>query len=209
MIDMSVINRANAIGFKSNALNEKGFAPQQKPLPDVNQASDDFNKMMEALANAAKGLIEAKKATGSENKKEITTEDVIQKMEEMDANAVEVKDMLELRKMGLHIKDDGKLIAVNDKELSDILGDNETFTIKNTDEKHGITKMTEYDKTGRPITCITKLDSSFGPDTYSAFFYEYKNNYSMAHSVTHYKNTRFVQQRETNPFYLQPYHDLY
>ena len=207
MIDMSVINRANAIGFKSNALNEKGFAPQPKPLPDVNQASDDFNKVMEALANAAKGLIEAKKATGSENKKEITKEDVIQKMEEMDAKAVELKDMAELRKMGLWLNGEGRLYAPDGRELSNIIGDQETFAIKNIDEKHGITKMTEYDKNGRPLTCITKIGND--SPTYNAFFYEYESDGSMAHSITHYRSFRYGNQRETNPFYHEPYNNLF
>lgn len=208
MIDMSIINRANTIGFKSNALNsEKSFAPQQKPLPDINQASDDFNKMMEALANAAKGLIAAKKSSGSENKKEITKEDVIQKMEEMDAKAVELKDMQELIKMGLFVEDDGRLVAIKGKELSDIIGDQETFTIKNTDEKHQITKMTEYDKNGRPLSCITKIGDA--SPTYNAFFYEYERDNSMAHSVTHYRSLRYGNQRESNPFYPITYNNLF
>ncbi len=168
----------------------KGVMPQTSP---IDSAGDNFDDAMTALANAAKALINAKKAEGAKNEA-LTKEKVEAKFLDMkNSKPVNYDDLYDMG-CGISGGDDNRLVSCESKTLNPaIFKGKDTVVIgkKEAKENYVCEKYTEYDRKGRPVASIQKLTSESYPNDprYNAAFFKYDKDYSTYSQMTLYKSS--------------------
>lgn len=177
-----------------NFMGGKDIMPQTST---IDSASDNFDYAMTALANAAKALINAKKAEGAKNEA-LTKEKVEAKFFEMkNSKPINFDDLYDMGYGILQGPTDNRLVSGKSNKLDPaIFRGKDTVVISSTIGKDGdCVKLTEYDRKGRPVACVQQHKCSFNKDPYySAAFFKYDNDYSTYSQMTLYKSS--AQQGE-------------
>ncbi len=179
----------NSISCAQNSgIGFKGYRGESMTSP-IDTAGGDFDDAMDALAAAAKALINAKKAEGAKNEA-LTKEKVEAKFIAMqNSKPINYDD---LYRMGYGISGGDNLLVSckSDKLDPAIFKGKDTVVIASTIGKDGgCDKLTEYDRQGRPVASIQRMTFSFRKDAdYHAAFFKYPNDYTTYSDITLYKN---------------------
>ncbi len=182
------------IGFKGNR------SESMSSTSPIDVAGGDFDDAMDALAAAAKALINAKKAEGAKNEA-ISKEQVEAKFISMkNSNPINYDDLYD---MGYGISAGDNLLAScnSDKLNPAIFNGKDTVVIASTIGNDGrCDKLTEYDRKGRPIASIQRLPGFANPDKaeYSAVFYKYDNDYYNGSQMTLYRSNARPDELNTS-----------
>ena len=175
------------VNFKGSE--QSSIMPQNYP---IDNARENFDDAMTALANAAKALINSKKSEVAKNEA-LTQEKVEAKLISMqNSRPINYED---LNKIGYGISGgDNILSSIKSDKLDPAIfrgKDTVVIGIKEEKDSYDCEKYTEYDRKGRPVASIQKITNhSFPKDPiYHAMFIKYDNNYSTSAQLTLYKNT--------------------
>lgn len=165
----------------------KGSRGENMTSP-IDTAGGDFDNAMEALAVAAKALINAKKADGAKNEA-LTKEKVEAKFIAMqNSKPINFDDLYDMG-YGISGGDNILVSCKSDKLDPAIFKGKDTIVIASKIGKDGDTqKLTEYDRKGRPVASIQQMNYGYREPDYSAVFYKYDNDFYTGSEMTLYRS---------------------